>query len=289
MPLPQSTVDRLRLGASLGSTTIGALAAAKVGWATGPWAPVVIGAGAGIGALVGAFGPGSKGPLMETATEVVNFYEAEMRANVADFTAGRISQRDALTVFDALWGEMVGYLQQIPEGVGETSISERSEGGQFDYFAMYRAPIADAQEWNRDVLNPDTPVQQEYGAAGMTGTIEVSPDGVVKWSADGNARVYVSNPDGSEPTLAWEGQSGEVQPDWLGQGANYLFTLREAPYGVEGAAIASARFDFTQGTPRVTAEQLGGDPLAAAGGSSRLLLYAALGVAAIYFGRKLLR
>jgi len=79
-------------------------------------------------------------------TTAVNRGEALMRQNLAAWNASAKSlatQAQALKNFDDTWQAIVNFCGQPSEGSpGQRCISERQRGGLYDYFKLYRDPIA---------------------------------------------------------------------------------------------------------------------------------------------------
>ncbi len=79
---------------------------------------------------------------------------------------------------------------------------------------------------------------------GGSGQIEVTPEGLVTWSAAGvpDARVLVSV-DGAPPEPFATGLSGTKQADFITPGQHYQFTLWMFIEGLQGELLASASLD----------------------------------------------
>ena len=91
-------------------------------------------------------------------TKIVDAVEPLLRDNLNGYLSGprtRASQAQALANFDAGWQYVVEHCD-IPEmgNPGKACVSDRSPGGQWDWFAYYRNPIAN-----------DTEVRDDVGAA----------------------------------------------------------------------------------------------------------------------------
>ena len=106
-----------------------------------------------------------KGPKQKVATtEIVNAVEPELKRNMEAYLAlpvhYRSAQALALANFDAGWA----YVQSkcnIPEmgNPGIECTKDRQRGGQWDWFAYYRDPIADDPK-----VVPDPTMTDEAGA-----------------------------------------------------------------------------------------------------------------------------
>jgi uncharacterized protein (TIGR03437 family) len=95
-----------------------------------------------------------------------------------------------------------------------------------------------------------------------TGTLDVTPDGLVTWSVDttttAGAQIWVST-DGGDPVLFAESLSGSQQADFIVPGHIYVFTLQADRGGVLGKVIATVTLETTglaEGTLDVTADGL---------------------------------
>lgn len=82
-----------------------------------------------------------------TATEIVNQVEPVLQQNMAEYLGrsdrSRALQVEALNNFDVMWQVVVEACGVSELGqAGRRCISDRESGGQFDWFARYRDPIA---------------------------------------------------------------------------------------------------------------------------------------------------
>ncbi len=124
----------------------GAAAGMTVGLIVG--GPVGAAIGAGIGlvtqVLTGLFGHGC--PECEQTTHIVDQVEPLLKQNLAAYMASPrtyADQRAALANFDYAWQGVVKACSNPQFGdAGRNCISERQPGGQWDWFAYYRDPIA---------------------------------------------------------------------------------------------------------------------------------------------------
>lgn len=89
--------------------------------------------------------------IADTATtQIVNGLEPLLRANVAAFQAGpmtQCSQQVALAAFDQAWQWLIssaGCGNGQYGSAGNACISDRQRGGKWDWFSYYRDPIATA-------------------------------------------------------------------------------------------------------------------------------------------------
>lgn len=121
---------------------------------TGPVGLAIGGAVAAVAGLLSAFGVGSGcGQSCIQASNDANQIEAAMKANLAAFQAGQISQTEALQNFDGLWQQLTQACGQIGGGAGANCVSDRQEGACkwrdssgacWNWFIGYRDPIANA-------------------------------------------------------------------------------------------------------------------------------------------------
>jgi hypothetical protein len=91
---------------------------------------------------------GRKGPQQKIAsTRIVDELEPQLQANVAAYLAEptAANQAAALQNFDAAWAYLVSESACGSDSLGnpgKACISDRQRGGKWDWFAMYRDPIA---------------------------------------------------------------------------------------------------------------------------------------------------
>jgi hypothetical protein len=141
---PYAVVGAVVPGASAVGKRRGLGSVVAAGAAAGPWGAAIAGA-IQLGIII-FFEARKRGAQKVAATQVANEAEVELKANVDRYLAlehpTADQQRDALMVFDFYWGELV-QLCSNPElgSAGQRCISERQPGGQWDWFAYYRAPI----------------------------------------------------------------------------------------------------------------------------------------------------
>jgi hypothetical protein len=125
--------------------------------ALGITGPIGLAIGAGITAittLLASFGVGSGcGQSCIQASNDANQIEQAMKANLAAFQAGQITQAEALQNFDGLWQQLSQACGQIGGGAGSNCIADRqagackwkdSSGACWNWFSGYRDPIANA-------------------------------------------------------------------------------------------------------------------------------------------------
>lgn len=121
-----------------GASSAGALAA--VG---GPWGLAVMGGVMATQAILSWIS--NRGKRKVAATQIVDEAERHLIANLEAFEAGGLSQQQALDNFEQVWAQVYSACSDSTLGdPGRRCISERRAGGQFDWFARYRQPIADA-------------------------------------------------------------------------------------------------------------------------------------------------
>ena len=121
----------------------------KVGSAAGSGFLVGGPIGAGVAAAIAAIQLlfSRKGPKQKVATtKIVDQVEPILKQNLAAYLASPRTQSDqaaALGVFDAGWAYVVQYCD-IPEmgAPGKECVKDRAAGGEWDWFAYYRDPIA---------------------------------------------------------------------------------------------------------------------------------------------------
>jgi hypothetical protein len=121
---------------------------------SGPVGLAIGGAVAAVTGLLSAFGVGSGcGQSCIQASNDANQIEQAMKANLAAFQAGQITQTEALQNFDGLWAQLTQACGQIGGGAGSNCVSDRQEGACkwkdssgacWNWFVGYRDPIANA-------------------------------------------------------------------------------------------------------------------------------------------------
>lgn len=129
----------------IASGTMAAGTMAGAAWATAlipVIGPVVAGVTLALSLLAARKGPQQK----RYTTQIVDAVEPELRRNLDGYLAGprnRTSQAQALANFDAGWAYVVENCSDPALGnPGQRCISERQAGGRWDWFALYRDPIA---------------------------------------------------------------------------------------------------------------------------------------------------
>jgi hypothetical protein len=132
---------------STAASAAGAPAGAGAAWlgaAGGPIGLAITGAFMGLTALLNRQGPQQR----IEATRIVDQIEPFLAQNRDGFLASNRSPENyavALANFDYAWGEVVAGCSNPALGnPGRVCISERQRGGRWDWFALYRDPIADA-------------------------------------------------------------------------------------------------------------------------------------------------
>jgi len=143
-----------------GSPTTGAIistAGAGAGIATGALigSAVFPGFGTAVGAAIGLvssligslFSGGVTGQQKVASTNIVNQVEPLLKQNLNAYMSGPrtpANQQAALANFDAAWAGVVQACSNPQlDGPGQACISDRQAGGKWDWFALYRDPIAD--------------------------------------------------------------------------------------------------------------------------------------------------
>lgn len=123
----------------LGTAAAGPLAAAG-----GPWGLAIMGGAMATQAILSWVS--ARGRRKVAATQIVDEAERHLVANLEAFEAGGLSQQQALQNFDAVWGQVLASCGDPSLGdPGRRCISERQSGGEWDWFARYRTPIAAAE------------------------------------------------------------------------------------------------------------------------------------------------
>lgn len=111
--------------------------------AGGPWGLAVMGGIMATQAILSWVS--ARGRRKVAATQIVDEAERHLMANLEAFEAGGLSQQEALQNFDAVWGQVLASCGDPSLGdPGRRCISERQAGGEWDWFARYRTPIATA-------------------------------------------------------------------------------------------------------------------------------------------------
>lgn len=144
---------------AIAGATIGTASALGAGWATLAIpiiGPVVAGVTIGLSLLFARKGPKQK----RATTEIVNAVEPLLQENLQGYLAGprtQSSQAQALANFDAGWAYVVEQCQ-IPEmgNPGRACVTDRQPGGQWNWFAYYRDPIANDPNVTADPIIPDS-------------------------------------------------------------------------------------------------------------------------------------
>lgn len=170
----------LQLGSAAGAqqaiSTGGAIATGVLPAVTSTaWVVPVVGAAvAGVTLALGLI-LNRKGPKQKVATtQIVNELEPLLRQNLEAFQAGpqtKTNQEAALANFDSAWAWLASEAAcGSPDlgNPGKACISDRQRGGQWDWFAYYRDPVANAPVSDDSVsalLSGDSMVPFLIGAA----------------------------------------------------------------------------------------------------------------------------
>ena len=162
LPLPPDMtqqelgIDIASIGGSVATVSTLALTSGIIptaGWMTAiiPFiGPIIAGVTFGLGLLFNR-----KGPKQKVATTlIVDKVEPLLKQNLDGYMSGprnTSSQRQALANFDAGWAYVVDGCG-IPEmgDPGQRCVQERQAGGQWDWFARYRDPIANDTQVRAD-------------------------------------------------------------------------------------------------------------------------------------------
>jgi len=163
-----------QIGVNAGGTAATAIVAAtsKAAWAI----PVVGAAVAGVAAAL-ALWFARKGPHQKVATtQIVDDLESSpeygLARNLEAYMSGprtRSSQAAALANFDSVWAFLVsadacGSAEM--GNPGKACIADRQRGGKWDWFAMYRDPIASDPDVQPDPSLTDIPALFAGGQGG---------------------------------------------------------------------------------------------------------------------------
>ena len=136
-----------------GSVGGGLLTAGAI--AGGPTNPVGLGlmiggAATALGsALLGVFGVGKRNPYEDKDVKTLNDLESALQANLAGWQAGSKTaseQQQRLAAFDYYFGQLQNLCADpnLPSDWASGCIKDRSPGGKYDWYAMYRTPIANS-------------------------------------------------------------------------------------------------------------------------------------------------
>lgn len=134
---------------STSGTAAAAAVTATTSAATAAVAVPIIGAGVAA-AILTLNWIKARGARKKAATEIVNELEPVLRQNLAGFQAGpqtAAAQAAALAVFDDAWQWLTSRAacgNPDLKGAGQACIQDRAAGGAWDWFRLYRDPIAAA-------------------------------------------------------------------------------------------------------------------------------------------------
>ncbi len=136
--LATTALSTVQAASAAGLLTLGGTLAAAI-----PVAGAVI----SVGLLVFSLLHDSRNAAQKVeTTAAVNKGEALIKQNLAAWQASAKSlatQAQALQNFDDAWNAIVAFCGNGNEGApGQRCVSERQRGGKYDYFALYRDPIA---------------------------------------------------------------------------------------------------------------------------------------------------
>lgn len=131
----------------------GGAAVTAVGVATGAsWVPIVGPIVAGVSLALGLLFARKRPRQKVLATQIVNEIEPLLKQNLEGYLAGprtRASQAQALKNFDDAWAWLTSAEACGNPDLGDPGrwcIEDRQRGGKWDWFAMYRDPIANDPE-----------------------------------------------------------------------------------------------------------------------------------------------
>jgi len=160
---------------ALGASAVGIAASMGSVWATAaiPFiGPIVAGVTIGLALLFSRKSGGQK----IAATQIVDEAEPLLADNVAGYLSNRTpeAQIQALGNFDYVWSQITSpSMCNNPQlgSAGQRCISERVAGGKWDWFALYRNPIANTP--------PSVPSITQGGRSDTTTTTITNQDGSV--------------------------------------------------------------------------------------------------------------
>lgn len=133
----------------------------------------IMASGTGIQVLTNLMQPTLRGVQQQDATSIVNAAEVYLKLNVNNFNASAKTLQDkinALAVFDGYWAQVVQGCTALARA-GTNCINDRSPGGKWDWFKMYRDPIANAPVTGTGVSSQATSTNVSGGATPGATTI----------------------------------------------------------------------------------------------------------------------
>jgi hypothetical protein len=174
------------VGSSIASSSTGAIASA-IGLSVPVIGVAIMGVTFGITSLIGWIN--KRGQQKVAAIKIVEEVEKYMQMNVDAWNSSpktKTNQQAALGNFNQLWEQMVKALSQGDLGsASERGISDRSRGGQWDWYSYYYDPIAN----DINVVEDSAALQQN-----IMGSVESVIDSVGGWGmvALGGVMVLVA-------------------------------------------------------------------------------------------------
>lgn len=144
--------------------------------AGGPTNPVglglmIAGAATSVGsALLGVFGVGKRNPYEDKDVQTVNQLESALQANLAGWQSGSktsAEQSQRLAAFDYYFSQLQNVCSDpnLPTDWASGCIKDRSQGGKYDWYAMYRNPIAN--DTPSDVNSATGVITSTFGSSGV--------------------------------------------------------------------------------------------------------------------------
>jgi len=167
-----STQSIVLAAPQIAGAAIGGAAASGATWATAAIpivGPIIAGVTIGLTLLFSRKGPKQK----VATTQIVDAVEPLLRQNLEGYMSGprtRSAQAQALANFDAGWQYVVEHCQ-IPEmgNPGKACVSDRTRGGQWDWFSYYRDPIANDSQVRDDVSAAVDDIGQSLSSGSVAG------------------------------------------------------------------------------------------------------------------------
>jgi hypothetical protein len=120
-----------------------------------------------------------KGPAQKVAsTNIVNQLEPQLQRNLSAYRNGprtRANQSAALANFDAAWAYLASSQAcGSPDlgNPGKACISDRARGGKWDWFRMYRDPIANDESVSDSAVGIALTELAPNASAGLVAAVE---------------------------------------------------------------------------------------------------------------------